>query len=161
MIKKSDEQDSDLRRGVDHVGVCVCFVVHDGKGNILLQKRSQKTRDERGTWDIGGGAVEFGESIDEAVRRELLEELGVVPLDVKFLNVGDAHRRNHEGAKTHWVYLLHVVLVDKKNVIIGEPEKIDEIGWFKPERLPSPLHSVVESDILNAKNIAIIKQVLQ
>jgi 8-oxo-dGTP pyrophosphatase MutT (NUDIX family) len=52
----------DLKRGVDYIGTTVSFIVHDGKGRVLLQKRSQNCRDERGKWDIGGGAVEFGEN---------------------------------------------------------------------------------------------------
>jgi len=74
----------DLRRGVDHIGVSASFVVHDGQGRVLLQKRGTKARDEQGKWDVGGGAIEFGESIDEAVRREIKEELCVDPLDVEF-----------------------------------------------------------------------------
>ena len=50
----------DLKRGVDYIGVTVNFLVHDGNGRILLQKRSKQCRDEQGRWDIGGGAVEFG-----------------------------------------------------------------------------------------------------
>lgn len=132
----------DQRRGIDHVGVCVAFVVHDDQGHILLQKRGQAARDERGSWDVGGGAVEFGETIDQAVRREVLEELCVEPLHIEFLEAGEAHRTNHEGLRTHWIYLLHSVLVDPEKVKIGEPDKIAEIGWFTTKNLPSPLHSV-------------------
>lgn len=130
----------DLRRGIDHIGVTVCFVVHDGKGNVLLQKRGAKARDERGTWDIGGGAVEMGEPLLEAVRREIYEELCTEPLEIEFVTAGDAHRE-HEGSSTHWVYLLHAVKVDPETVKNGEPHKIDKIAWFTVETLPSPMHS--------------------
>lgn len=156
MVTTADEQ-KDLRRGVDHVGVNVCFVIHDGKGRILLQKRSQNTRDERGTWDIGGGAIEFGESIDDALKREIQEELGTEPLDVQFLEVGDAHRVNHEGDKTHWVYLLHAALVDPSKVKINEPDKIDEIGWFTLDNLPEPMHSMFPKVIAPARKAGIVR----
>ncbi len=42
----SDEQD--LKRGVDYIGVTVPFVIPDGKGKVLLQKRSQNCRDGAG-----------------------------------------------------------------------------------------------------------------
>jgi len=73
------EEKVDHRRGIDHIGVSVVAVVHDGKGKILLQKRGPKARDERGNWDICGGAIEFGESIEEAIKREcsfLSEQIG-------------------------------------------------------------------------------------
>ena len=64
----------DIKRGVDYIGVTVNFIIHDGKGNVLLQKRSQNCRDEQGRWDIGGGALEFGEKLEDAVRREVKED---------------------------------------------------------------------------------------
>jgi ADP-ribose pyrophosphatase YjhB (NUDIX family) len=131
---------TDLRRGVDHIGVSASFVIHDGDGNILLQKRGQQARDEQGRWDVGGGAIEFGESIEEAVRREIMEELCAVPLDIAFLTVYDAHRE-HQGKRTHWIAIMHAVKVDPSSVQIGEPHKIDELGWFTSETLPAPLHS--------------------
>jgi len=133
-------EELDFRRGVDYIGVTVCFVVHDGKGNILLQKRSQQCRDEKGNWDIGGGAVEFSETLEEAVKREVGEELLTVPIKTEFLMAYEAHRDN-EGTPTHWIALLHAVEVDPATVAIGEPHKIDELGWFTSKSLPEPLHS--------------------
>src|SRR5688572_23680600 len=117
------EEKVDLRRGVDHIGVCANFVVHDGKGRILLQKRSQKCRDERGTWDTGGGAIEFGETLEEAITREIKEELRTKPLDMEFLVVYDAHRQNN-GSRTHWIAIDYAVRVNPRSVKIGEPDKI-------------------------------------
>jgi ADP-ribose pyrophosphatase YjhB (NUDIX family) len=130
----------DLRRGIDHIGVCVNFVVHDGKGNLLMQKRSQNCRDEQGRWDVGGGAVEFGETLEQALKREVMEELTATPLKIDYLSTYDAHRE-HEGNKTHWIAISYAVQVDPKAVKIGEPHKVDEIGWFTMRTLPSPLHS--------------------
>lgn len=48
-------ESKDLRRGIDHVGVSASFVVHDGKGRVLLQKRGAGARDENGRRDVGGG----------------------------------------------------------------------------------------------------------
>ncbi len=151
------EEKIDLQRGVDHIGVTVCFVVHDGKGNVLLQKRSQNTRDERGTWDVGGGALEFGENIEDAVRREVLEELCTKALKVEFLLAYEAHRTNHEGQRTHWIALGHAVQVDPKKIKIGEPHKIDEIGWFTSKNLPMPLHSHMHKTLNAAVTAEIIK----
>ncbi len=52
-----------------------CLLEHDGK--CLLVQRSPG--DEHGNkWSIPGGKVEKGETKEEAVKREILEELGVV-----------------------------------------------------------------------------------
>jgi ADP-ribose pyrophosphatase YjhB (NUDIX family) len=146
----------DLRRGVDYIGVTVCFIIHDGEGNILLQKRSQNTRDEQGSWDIGGGAVEFGETLEEAVRREVLEELGAEPLSIDFLLAFEALRQNN-SKKTHWVAISHAVKVDPAKVKIGEPHKIDELKWTTSNNLPTPMHSQVRKSMKVAKKKGLIK----
>ena len=57
-----------LKKGTDYVGVAVVYYCHDGKGNVLMHKRSSKCRDEHGAWDIGGGGVEFGVPIEENLK---------------------------------------------------------------------------------------------
>ena len=136
-------------RGVDYIGVTVTFVIHDGKGNFLLQKRSQNTRDEKGKWDVGGGALEFGEEWSDAVTREVKEELTASPKKIVFLKAFNALRKNN-GVNTHWIALVHSVLVDPSEVKIGEPNKIDEIGWFNLNNLPNPLHSKILESLMAA-----------
>jgi 8-oxo-dGTP diphosphatase len=145
----------DLKKGVDFIGVTVPFVVHDGKGNVLLQKRSQNCRDEQGTWDVGGGSMEFGETFEQTVRREVLEELCSEAAEVKFLKAYNAIRDN-DGILTHWIALAHSVKVDPRKVKIGEPERIDEIGWFTLGKLPAPLHSMMERSLDAAKEAGVI-----
>jgi ADP-ribose pyrophosphatase YjhB (NUDIX family) len=44
--------------------------------------RSKNCRDEQGCWDCGGGSMEFGETFEETVKREVEEEYGVVPIEI-------------------------------------------------------------------------------
>lgn len=155
MVTVADDS-VDHRRGIDHIGVSVSFVVHDGKGRILLQKRGPKARDERGRWDVGGGAIEFGETIEQAVIRELKEELLTKPLEVKFLKVYEALRQ-FENKLTHWVTIMHAVKVDPSKVAIGEPDKITDIDWFSANNLPQPLHSQFSKSFDVALENGIIK----
>jgi ADP-ribose pyrophosphatase YjhB (NUDIX family) len=57
---------------------CVGAVVHDGVGRLLLIRRGQEP--SRGLWSLPGGRVEPGESLEEAVVREVREETA---LDVR------------------------------------------------------------------------------
>lgn len=135
-----------MRKGVDHIGVAVAYFCHDGKGLFLLSKRSQNTRDEQGRWECGGGGVKLYETIEEAVRREIKEELGVNVLLHEYLGHRDVHRE-HEGTKTHWILFDFKVFIDPKEVTIGEPDMIAEIGWFRLDELPQPLHSQMPSTV--------------
>lgn len=130
-----------MKKGFDYIGVTVCFYCYDGKGNLLLQKRNKNTRDEHDTWDCGGGSVQFGETFEGAVRRELKEEYCCRPFELHFAGVNNVLRK-HKGIQTHWVCLIYAVKVDPKKIKIGEPDRIDEIGWFSKSKLPKPLHSM-------------------
>lgn len=134
------------KRGVDYIGVSCVFWLHDGNGKILFSKRSQKCKDEQGAWECGGGSMEFGETFEQAVRREIFEEYGVEPLELEYLMTYNL-LREHSCKKTHWVTNVFVARVDPKKVINGEPDKIDELGWFTFDNLPAPLHSAMSYEI--------------
>lgn len=135
--------DMEPKTGVDHIGNCVVFYCHDGEGNFLLAKRSVNSRDERGTWDPGGGRIELHDSVIDTLKKEIAEEYCTDVLDYEFLGYRDVHRE-HAGAKTHWIALDFKALVDPSKVQNGEPHKLDEIGWFRLDALPQPLHSQME-----------------
>lgn len=143
--------EKDLKKGVDYIGVNCIFFCHDGQGNFLLHKRGQNCRDERGKWDCGGGSMEFGESFSDTVSREVEEEYGVLPVKIEYLGSRSVIRE-HEGQKTHWIANLHLVQLDPAGVKIGEPHKIDAIGWFCLDKFPAPLHSQLEKDLAMLKN---------
>ncbi|HVZ67051.1 MAG TPA: NUDIX domain-containing protein [Patescibacteria group bacterium] len=141
-----------MRAGIDHIGVAVVFHCHDGKGNFVLSKRSKKSRDEIGRWDPGGGGVEVGEPVLEALAREIKEEYGADVLDQEFLGIRDVHRVDEKGRKTHWITLDYKVLVDRNQVKNMIPEKHDELGWFTLKTLPTPTHSQMEDFVKRYKD---------
>lgn len=112
------------------------FVCRDGDGRILLARRSAGARDEPGAWDCGAGALEWGETFEQAVTREVREEYGATPGTITLRGV-----RNVLRPGSHWVAVLFEAAVDPSAVHIGEPNKFDELGWFTPDELPSPLHT--------------------
>jgi 8-oxo-dGTP diphosphatase len=129
-----------MKKGIECIGIAVVYFCHDGAGNVLLGKRSKNSRDEIGRWDIGGGAVEFGENIEDTVKKEIKEEYSTDVRKIEFLGFRDVHRAQGEAA-THWIALDFKVLVDRDMARIGEPHKFDDLGWFTHGSLPSPIHS--------------------
>lgn len=147
---------SNQRKGFDFIGVSACAIVHDGSGSILMMKRGKHARDEHGRWDITGGSIELGDTIEYTLIKELQEELRTVPIAIEFLNAYEAHR-HYKGEKTHWIALLHAVLVDPATVKLGEPQKFDEIAWFTTQNLPSPVHSQFSKALKAAIRAGIIR----
>jgi 8-oxo-dGTP diphosphatase len=129
-----------MKKGIDYPGITISFICHDGKGNYLMNKRSKNCRDEHGAWDFGGGGLDLGDSIEETLLKELKEEYCIEPISYNFLGYKELFRE-HEGQKTHWISFDFLVLVDREKVKNGEPHKFEEIGWFKLDDLPKPLHS--------------------
>lgn len=132
--------------GVDYPAIAVTFLCHDDQGNILFHKRSQNCRDEKGRWDWGGGKMELGETIEQAVLREIKEEYGCSGI-IEFSFPPLDYFGQQENFKTHWIVLGHLVRVNKAEVINNEPRSIEEIGWFSWDNLPQPLHRGVQEDI--------------
>jgi len=60
----------------------VAAIVRDGEGRILLQRRS-----DDGRWNLPAGAIDPGESPDEAVVREVREETGLEVRPVRVAGV--------------------------------------------------------------------------
>lgn len=129
-----------MKKGEDYTGVTIVYLCHDGNGNILLAKRGANCRDEHDTWDCGGGALEFGDTVESTLKKEIAEEYCTDVLDYEFLGYRDVHRE-YNGKKTHRIALDFKVLVDRKKVKNGEPHKFDELGWFTLNSFPTPLHS--------------------
>lgn len=74
-------------------------VLTNDKGEILVTQRSHPPR-FRGKWEFPGGKVEARESIDDALRRELFEELGVTVLTTEPL-IAIVHRYAHATVRLH------------------------------------------------------------
>lgn len=132
-----------MQKGIDHIGVSVIPITHDGKGKYLLGLRTDKCRDEHFKWEpTGGGGVEHGESLEEALVREVQEEIGAKPFDFEFLGTREVFRE-YEGKQTHWIAFDYRVQVDPTEVTIKEPDKCAELRWVTLEEFPeeSELHS--------------------
>ncbi|HEY1962594.1 MAG TPA: NUDIX hydrolase [Rhizomicrobium sp.] len=109
--------------------VGVGAVVWDGPDRVLLVRRGQPPK--LGEWSLPGGRVEAGESLREALVRELLEETG---LDVRIgalIDVVDLIERDEAGALA-----AHFVLIDFSAQVSGgtlcASSDAADCGWFAP-----------------------------
>jgi mutator protein MutT len=139
-----------MKPGVDYIGVSAGAMILNEKGQVFLAKRSQNAKNERGFWETPGGAVEYGETLEEAMRREIREEYGV---EVKIVEQYPAADHIIPEDKQHWVATTFLVTLKKGVPKILEPRKCDQIGWFDLTKLPSPLSLITQHDLRYFKRL--------
>ena len=70
----------------DLVQMVVYLFILDSSGRIFIQKRAKDKDSWPGRWDTAvGGHVSAGEGLSDALRREAMEELGIVPGKADFV----------------------------------------------------------------------------
>ena len=109
------------------------------QGNVLLAHRR-----DIDWWNLPGGGLELGETVDEALRREVFEETGL-EVEIERLVGVYSKPQKHE-----------VVLTFSCHAIGGTPQETEETRecrYFAPDNLPSntlPKHRQrVEDALLN------------
>ncbi len=132
---------TNFKRGVDYIGVGVGAVIIHPDGRLFLAQRGEKAKNERGTWEFPGGAVEFGETLAAALQREMREEYGIEIAVGELLDVVD-HILPDEGQ--HWVSPSFLCTIVAGEPVILEAGKCAQIGWFHPHALPAPLSLVTQ-----------------
>lgn len=100
------------------------------EGQVLLIRKGKGPY--TGSWDLPGGGIEHGESPEDAVRRELIEETGLPVLDLALAGVyhkrlvnplpdGDLEDLQHIG-------VIYRITVDRAARLREEPDGIDSLG---------------------------------
>jgi 8-oxo-dGTP diphosphatase len=105
-------------------------VIHEGRA-LLIKRGSEPLKDQ---WSIPGGTLELGESIQEGVRRELLEETGIEVRVGELIEVFDRIFRDAAGNIQY-----HFVIVDYLcEKISGEAKPASDVtdtAWVREEDL--------------------------
>lgn len=92
----------------------------------------------RSGWGIPGGFMHYGEQPEQAVSREILEEVGLEITNIKLLRVRTAHR--------HIEMLFSAEAEGEPKVLSRE---INSAGWFALEEIPSEMSSTQKFIIEN------------
>lgn len=92
--------------------VGVGAVIWNGAGEVVLIRRGQPPR--QGEWSIPGGKLEWGESVKDALSREVREETALEIELLGLIDVVDSVTRDEAGAVVR-----HYVLIDFAARAIG------------------------------------------
>ena len=139
-----------MQKGVDYIGVGVGAAIINKEGKLFITKRGPKAKNERGKWEIPGGSVEFGETLREAVVREINEENG---FDIEVVSLLDVCDHIIPDEKQHWVAPVFICKIKKGEPGILEPEKCEQIGWYTLEEA-----ELLPLSIVTTLNIQMLKE---
>jgi len=113
-------------------------IIKDAEDRVLLCRMPPDRGVFPNEWGLPGGGVEPGERIDEALRREVMEELGVVITDLLplFFKDGLHYKTFPDGEKRliYMVFLLYECRVDSNQAIRLNAE-FSEYSWAQPDQL--------------------------
>jgi mutator protein MutT len=106
------------------------IVVRDGR--VLLARRGKPPG--LGKWSVPGGAVDAGETLADAARREVHEECGIeVELTDTVEVIERITRDDTQRVRFHYVIVDYIA-----RWVAGEPHptpEASEVAWFRPEEL--------------------------
>lgn len=132
-----------MQKGVDFIGVGVGAIIFNNEGKVLIAQRGQKAKNDVGKWEFPGGSVEFAETLENAIKREIKEELDIEIKVIELLHVVDHFLIEK---KQHWVAPSYIAKLISGVAKINEPEKCSNFKWVNfsqidPSTLSSPSRS--------------------
>ncbi len=98
-------------------------------GEILLVK-SFKWKDH---WTVPGGHIEVGETAENAVKREIKEEVGLDISSARLLFIQEAIFPKNFNTNKHFIFLDYLCISKSKDVELDNRE-IQEYVWMTPEK---------------------------
>lgn len=126
--------------------ILVCAAIIQSENKILICQRPKDSKAGSLKWEFPGGKIEFGESPQDALFREINEELGV---NISISNLFSVSSHVYQN-QTHVILITYLC-----KIVSGEIQKreIADFKWAEKSLLPS-------FDFLSA-DLPIIQKILR
>ncbi len=115
--------------------VSVGIVIRGGRVALVKRNREHK----KGTWNFAGGFVNYKEHPDDAVRREIEEELGLTAISAEFIKFVPVDNGPNRPGQLLFFYLIEAT----GELLNNDTAENSEIDWFDiatPPPLGFPTH---------------------
>lgn len=102
-------------------------LIFNSKGEVLMIR----THKWSNLWGIPGGKIKFGETSEDALRREILEETGLKISNIEFTLVQDCIHSKEFYRDAHFVLLNYTARCVSKNPLVKLNDEGREFRWVK------------------------------
>ena len=124
-----------LRKKIGHdeyIGVGAGVFIYKNR-RVLLQKRK-----DNGCWSMHAGGLELGETVEEAAKRELLEETGLTANTLCLLGVFSGEEMRYTYPNGDKVSIVQIIYTcnDFSGDITCEQAEVSELKWFDINEIP-------------------------
>ncbi len=122
-------------------------IIMAGAGTLLMKNDDSILlihRTDNDTWGIPGGALELGESLEEAAKREMYEETNLEIMDLKLFDIfsgKDYYYKYPNGDEVYNVVAIYTTDKYRGEIIADEIESKDA-RFFNINNLPENINPV-------------------
>ncbi len=123
----------DIKPGKNYIGLSVFALIFYNNEFLLVQslQSEKKSKEYENIWSMPGGTVEFGETCEKALLREIKEETNLDIDKTELINYNDYIKKDK-----HWVALNFKAKTKSKNIKNLEPNKNVNFHWFNFNNIP-------------------------
>jgi len=121
--------------------LAACAIIRKNN-EILLAKKIEKPHPAglEGKWHLPGGVVKVGETLEEALKREMREEIGIEIEINELVGVGNSFNPNWKG-KRNYAVLVYFECFPKSEKF-RPSDDIVEVKWVKGEEIYKHLKDI-------------------
>jgi len=114
-------------------------LLFDPEGRVLLQKQVLF-----GSWSLPHGCVDVGESVSDALKREVEEETGLSVLQARpfGLYTDPRYTVTYPNGDQVQTFTVAFVVTQWSGEPVADGEETTELAFFPLDRLPSPIYPV-------------------
>lgn len=114
-----------------HPLVGVSALIHNGSRVLLIKRGKEPFKDH---WSLPGGMIEVGETMQEAVERELMEETSIRARNLQHFETFDSIQRDGAGeVSSH--FILTVFSGSYASGLLTKGDDAVEAAWLNIEEL--------------------------
>lgn len=110
----------------------VAGIVFDGEGRVLMALRGRPPAKDK--WSFPGGVVRAGEELEDALKREIMEETGLKVHVYSLLDVSSRILRDSSG-RVEYHYILLDYLCAPSGGVMRAGSDARDAAWVSMDRL--------------------------